>query len=288
MAFQVGLGTLFAFLSLLGTLAGLPPRRDDIDMKKVTLILSLISGIFSGLLWTIAQTGGAGVNEHLCQFAGKFLQGEYAEPIPNDCPATDILLGLAGWFFWLFVALLFVTVCWEAYSRLSEYEKRKQLSRALKSSAEDGPERHFSEAKGELHPDLRLKNLFFYVNPDCFGGAGENTIRTGDDILDKLSTGKVVAWGRANNEGIQKPLTQIPREYWGNATFDYAFFCDDTCVQAEPLPGYFGPSYSDLQFNRERVKAVWPKAPRKGASFKDRWLSMWQRVCALIFTRPRH
>ena len=252
-------------------------------MKKKLLIVSLISGIFGGLLWTIARTKGAWVNEHFCQFAESVFQDDYGEPIPNDCPATDILLGLASWLIWFFFALSIAAVCWEAYSRLIDFRKRRSPSGAFKSSSEGGPEGDVYEAK-ELNPDLRLKSLFFCVNPDCFSGAGENTLRTGDDILDKLSAGRIIAWGRASGEGGQRPLMQIPREYWQNATFDYAFFCDDTCVQAEPLPGYSGPSYYDLQFDREQVKAVWRRAARNDASSKDRLLSMW-RVGTSFFAR---
>ena len=151
---------------------------------------------------------------------------------------------------------------------------------------EQDDELHPSE-DDELHPDLRLKNLFFYVNPNCLGDAGRNALKTGDDLLAQLSAGKIVAWGRSSEKGVQKQLTKIPSKYWRNAAFDYEFFCDDTSIQVEPLPGCSGPSYSDLQFNREKVKAVWLKATREGPRYKDRWLSLWQRVGALFFARPK-
>jgi hypothetical protein len=253
-------------------------------MRKVTLlILSLASGTVGGLLWIAAQTREAAVDQRLCRLVGKFLEGRYPEPVPADCLATGILADLAGWLILLCPTLLALIVISEAYSRLNEYTRRKAKLTVLKPLDEDGPEETFWDGK-ELKPDLRLKNLFFYVNPDCFGDSGKNALRTGDDLLNKLYRGKVTAWGRANVNGLQQTLTRIPSEYWAHATFDYSFFCDDAGIQTEPLPGHLGPSYSDVQFNREQVKSVWPTAPHAWDGYGRRLLSIWQRLIRRFIT----
>lgn len=283
-------------------------------MKKSTLLFLSLAGsaaVAGGSIWITVQTDEAALNDYLCQFMGNFLEGRYADPITPDCLATAVLLDLSGWLLWLCFSLLFVAAflegysrlcefkklfstsyvgvflqlieykrriaiaCWKAWPRLSKYEKQKERQAILSSAGDSRTEKPFLETD-EPHPDIRLKNIFFHIEPNCFVGTGTNVLKIGSAIIDRLSSGEITAWGREIDKGKKHPTREIPPAYWENATFDYSFFCDDGGIQAEPLPGCSGPSYGDVQFNRAQIKAAWPKAPRMGA--RDHMQIIWRRT----------
>ena len=70
-------------------------------------------------------------------------------------------------------------------------------------------------------PDLRIKDLFYHIRPDDLLNGNHELV--GDDVLDKLSTMQLLAWGRRENK---RPLELINYVYWSQARFTYSFLAD--------------------------------------------------------------
>jgi hypothetical protein len=92
-----------------------------------------------------------------------------------------------------------------------------------------------------LIPDLSIRELFFYIDPDCLGDQGRKATRIGADLLDKLSTGQLVAWGREADHGAS-PLTEIGKGYWAKAHLTYWYFDEGFQEQVVKTPPRLTPS----------------------------------------------
>jgi hypothetical protein len=117
-------------------------------------------------------------------------------------------------------------------------------------------------------PDLPIRELFDLV------GSGIGDIRDphtegwrhiGMEILDKLSTGQLVGWGRSH-EGRIVPLAEIRRDYWRSAQWSYYFLADekDEMYHQEHVWPIFntldqGERYFDVYVNRAQALRIWGK-----------------------------
>jgi hypothetical protein len=253
--------------------------------NRTLLLLASLTGVLGAALLVFAKAGESWVDARFCEMAGKILEDAYAEPVPSDCPAADMFAALAIALLWLSLALLIAGLCREGYLRFAGYRRRRSVSRARERLTQKAEKT--VPLVAEPLPDLRLKNLFFHISPDCLGGSGDNALKIGADILQNLSAGKIVAWGRAPGADTHAGLMRIPQDYWKDAMFDYAFFVDDACVQVEPLPGRPGLSYCDLHFDREQVDSVSRRAAHKNTNSEEKWWSFRRRLAGLGLVRSK-
>lgn len=117
---------------------------------------------------------------------------------------------------------------------------------------------------GAGQPNWTIAELFRHMRP-TLSALDDSTqwAEVGGDVLDKLATGQLVAWGRKALHGGAKTayssLAPIDPLYWQSADFNYVFLLDgherDTHVRGQQ-PGNL--DYGDIHFNRERACAIWP------------------------------
>lgn len=112
-------------------------------------------------------------------------------------------------------------------------------------------------------PDWSIQELFYYLRPDISpGGSTELWDEVGNDVLDKLSTGQLQAWGR---EILRSPtksflnLAPIDRSYWKTARFTFAFLLDghDRDLHATQRTPSGLPDYADLRVSRRNAVQLW-------------------------------
>jgi hypothetical protein len=128
--------------------------------------------------------------------------------------------------------------------------------------------RRIPDSAPQPFPDLTVQELFFYIDPDCLGDQGKKSQRIGADILDQLSIGRLIAWGREADRRSGSPLSEIAKTYWRDAHLTYWYFSDGFReeVHVEPIGHTIGPSYRDLQFNRAQAEAIWTPESRSSRS----------------------
>ena len=119
-------------------------------------------------------------------------------------------------------------------------------------------------ALGASAPNWSIHELFYYLRPNLSpNGPPALWDEVGGDVLDKLSSGQLHAWGR---EIVRGPTTTlhslalIDRTYWRAARFTYAFLLDEheRDVHATQHALSTLPDYADLWVNREDAVKLWP------------------------------
>jgi hypothetical protein len=106
-----------------------------------------------------------------------------------------------------------------------------------------------------------IRELFFHIRPDLLdSGRQDLWDEVGMDVLDKLSTGQLKAYGRLADTGQTKPLTEIPKTYWGDARFTYWFLDKghEQTVHVENKKA--GMAYRDLRVSRDHALELWPRS----------------------------
>lgn len=119
-------------------------------------------------------------------------------------------------------------------------------------------------ALGASAPDWLTHELFYYLRPNISPNSTSTLWdEVGSDVLDKLSSGQLHAWGREVVRGATTTflsLTPIDRAYWRAARFNYVFLLDDherDVHVTQHLPSNL-PNYADLRINREDAVRLWP------------------------------
>lgn len=137
-------------------------------------------------------------------------------------------------------------------------------------------------------PNWSIHDLFFYLRPNISPhGPKEIWDEVGGDVLDKLSSGQLVAWGREIVRGSTMSflsLARIDRSYWRAARFSYVFLLDDRDRDqhvTQSIPSNL-PDYADLQVNREKAIELWPHPLR------DRWHPSQISLFARYFNAAPH
>jgi hypothetical protein len=117
-------------------------------------------------------------------------------------------------------------------------------------------------------PDWTIRELFYHIRPDDLTDR-DIYERVGLQVLDKLATGELSAWGR---RARGRPLQLITMLFWANASFTYWFLAEghdeeeharlhDLLVADE--------SYRDIRVNRALALRFWPKK-RQPTTTRDR------------------
>jgi hypothetical protein len=141
-------------------------------------------------------------------------------------------------------------------------------------------------ASGGRGPDWSIQELFRYLRPKL-NPSDPTTLwdETGEDVLDKLSTGRLHAWGREIVRGATNTLHSLalidPR-YWRSARFTFAFLLEDherDLHVTQRTPAAL-PDYADLRVNREDAIGLWPH-PQLG-----RWNVQSVTLTARYFNHP--
>jgi hypothetical protein len=117
----------------------------------------------------------------------------------------------------------------------------------------------------EPFPDWKIRELFYHIRPDDILD-NTNWQKVGADVLDRLSTGQIKAWGRLTGGVFRHPLQEIATSFWNNARFTYTFLMDDSNSDGDDASHAYHTdllgkviSYSDIRFNKANVTRVWTK-----------------------------
>lgn len=116
-------------------------------------------------------------------------------------------------------------------------------------------------------PDWPIRNLFFRLNPNLRQDKSKADFDTlADEITNKLSTGQLLAWGRAIDGSRTLPLFPIPEDYWLHAKLNIWLLDDEAgggnILQAAPssLSAASKSQYREIMINQAQALIEWPKA----------------------------
>jgi hypothetical protein len=119
--------------------------------------------------------------------------------------------------------------------------------------------------KKDTGANWTIRELFLYIEPDLANNpSSELKERIGHQVLDKLSTMQLSAYGRRSDVKGHSPLTYIAAHYWEDADFAYWFLDGsdhDQLVHAKGKAriGSGNEDYRDIQVNRREAVGIWPK-----------------------------
>jgi hypothetical protein len=112
-------------------------------------------------------------------------------------------------------------------------------------------------------PNWTISELFHFIKPQ---GLLDNSswLTVGGDILDKLSTGQIRAWGRlvTVSQNHRSPLTPIDSEYWAAARFTYTFLAPDSRYDLHAYDADIlgvGRRFNDIQVNKASALRIWSR-----------------------------
>jgi hypothetical protein len=81
-----------------------------------------------GLIWTVGQTGLSDTNAHLCEFFSR-----YFPDISENCPASDWIVTIAGYLFFVAVAIIVLDTFWIIFTWVSRKPRSTAASEQVKS-----------------------------------------------------------------------------------------------------------------------------------------------------------
>jgi peptidoglycan/LPS O-acetylase OafA/YrhL len=106
-------------------------------------------------------------------------------------------------------------------------------------------------------PDWPIRELFRHI---AHGAVSfEAHARVGRDVLDKLATGQIIAWGRAVDHDAERPLARIDSGYWREASFTFLNGDRDRVVDVVGGNIRHCVCYRDIQVNKADALRVWMK-----------------------------
>ncbi|WP_158817652.1 hypothetical protein [Methylocapsa sp. S129] len=113
-------------------------------------------------------------------------------------------------------------------------------------------------------PDWTIQDLFLYLRSKL-DPAGPTALwdEAAEEVLDKLSSGQLQAWGREISRGVTtsfRSLAAIDATYWRAARFTFVFLLDghERDVHVNQIARSALRDYSDLHVNREKALELWP------------------------------
>jgi hypothetical protein len=107
-------------------------------------------------------------------------------------------------------------------------------------------------------PDWTIRELFYHIMPEGLTEV-DNHEKVGLDVMDKLSTGQLTAWGR---RARGRPLELIGFLFWSEATWTYWFIAEDhDDVEHAKIysPVTDRETFSDIRVNKGTALRLWPK-----------------------------
>ena len=112
-------------------------------------------------------------------------------------------------------------------------------------------------------PDRSIRYAFQFIHPAPFASFQEKE-RVGKQVIAKLTSGELRAWGREIVAGKRLSLAEIPKDLWHSSRFTFWFLDEgegnrDIChVECDvPQSGRAPKLYSDLHVNGRQLQAVW-------------------------------
>lgn len=111
-------------------------------------------------------------------------------------------------------------------------------------------------------PDMRIAELFDHLASGVPKSDETPWRAIGRDVLDKLSIGQMVGWGRLRKDG---PLVEIEKYYWRGSSWSFYWLIDehegDEQYHVWPISAFDGaPRYMDVRVNRASAFKVWPRS----------------------------
>jgi hypothetical protein len=106
-------------------------------------------------------------------------------------------------------------------------------------------------------PDLKIRELFYYIRPDDLLN-NNSWEAVGNDVMDKLATGQLIAWGR---RGRGRPLQPINMTFWPEAGLTDSFLApdhDDDEHARNNAVLTVNESYNDVRMYSVHVSRIWP------------------------------
>lgn len=129
-------------------------------------------------------------------------------------------------------------------------------------------------------PDMSIREVFFYLDHDVLKTKPDRWDIVGRDLLDRLSTGRLKAWGRLIGRGnpqsrVRASQALISVEDWGRASWTYQFF--DTGMEkithmlVKNGPNEGNAEWADVMFSRAQISKLIPFPRRlwRKAKFPD-------------------
>jgi hypothetical protein len=107
-------------------------------------------------------------------------------------------------------------------------------------------------------PDWKIRELFYHIRPhDLIENDNWETV--GADVLDRLASGQLLAWGRRHGD---RPLQPITITFWPEARFTYFFLADDHDNESHAEScniSNLGFGFSDIRVNKGAALRIWPR-----------------------------
>ena len=115
----------------------------------------------------------------------------------------------------------------------------------------------------DVVPNWSIKDLYLHVDPNACSQDNPSFEPTDIEILDKLATGRLLAWGRPV-EDYATALRPIPRTYWEDAQFTHIFLLSDEPTSGPHVVTLWhvrnAEEYRDLKVNKAQALRLWPTA----------------------------
>lgn len=107
-------------------------------------------------------------------------------------------------------------------------------------------------------PDWTIRELFYHIMPDGITQF-ENYEKVGLDVMDKLSTSQLTAWGR---RAQGRPLELIQSAFWPRARFTFWFLAPDYDDQEHANSHDImteDVAFRDIRVNKGTALRLWPR-----------------------------
>jgi hypothetical protein len=107
-------------------------------------------------------------------------------------------------------------------------------------------------------PDWTIRELFYHIMPDDLTERDNHEI-IGLDVMDKLSTGQLTAWGRRDRG---RPLELIGFLFWPTARFTYWFLADGHDEEEHATSHSLltnDETFRDIRVNKGTALRLWPR-----------------------------
>jgi hypothetical protein len=142
------------------------------------------------------------------------------------------------------------------------------------------PYRMWKQQRGEIAqltlpqgpiPDMTIRELFYFVGEgtgDILDPHTEGWRDVGIAILDKLSTGQLIGWGRLHEVRIGTPLVPIEQSYWAIAGWTYYFLPEKKDSLSDEVHVWprsanrDSQRYYDVHVNRAQALRIWRRAKK--------------------------
>jgi hypothetical protein len=206
----------------------------------------------------------------------------------------EFKFGIASFIFGAGLQVAGIVVPWVGYGLMfigaillfdSVFDVRRRIASWSSKNSAAIPEAGAKPAI--VDPDWPIRSLFFHIDPDVLeedGGPHWETVER--DVLNRLSTGQLRAWGELADHG-SRPLTPIPRRFWATATLTHMFYEEgeryEQLIHAQTTGPTPRVSYRNIRFNKIEALAIWPKRqPLDVTDSSLKWVARFSGLVLLL------